>query len=188
MFEKIKLQICNILALRGILFFKSSSGLDLFYPWGYPGEAYYLDKRQKKIFLFFVLQLFMFLAGFCASIIIFDRNAVSLLQLALIQLAVAAIVGSIVYILGVYFFTRKMTPYVVPKQNRPNKNLFVIDAIIVVQLAMISVTLSDYFIAQERFLAEARLFAIIAAALIQLGFCSAIIKINKTRRGHFFRN
>lgn len=37
---------------KGVFLRKDDNGNDLFYPWGYPGEAFYIDEKQKSFIRF----------------------------------------------------------------------------------------------------------------------------------------
>ncbi len=104
---------------------KDEEGKYLFYPWGYPGEASYVDKKQRiQIIIYFGFLSFCFCI-FGLGYIYADINNLKISNtLNSLYLTMLTFFPAF-YICSLYLFTRGARFYIVPRDKRlpPNKRM-----------------------------------------------------------------
>jgi len=103
------------------LFGKDESGRNVFYPWGTPGEAFYVSEKQLiHILLFFFFLLILF--GIC----ILERELYKLQNVfnpnvweATISLIYISL--PVIYVAGMHLIRKGKTLYLLSEQERPPK-------------------------------------------------------------------
>lgn len=124
-------------------FWKDESGKDVFYPWGYPGEGFYVDEIEKiKIIRF----LFIFSISFILFAVI-QNVAVYYGFLSLYgkawSYAVAWALFPFIYIYRMYDFSIKFDPYISIKRRTP-KITYILLVLLLIQLATMVAGLNAY--------------------------------------------
>jgi len=98
------------------LFRKDEEGKDLFYPWGCPGEAFYVNQRTfNRILIFLNIFSILFVVYVCGAVFADLQNMIS--QNTWNQLFSSVFIffpG--LYICGMHLFSKGASVYVVPKE------------------------------------------------------------------------
>lgn len=105
----------------GIFFRKVTDGRYLFYPWGYPGESFYISEQQQhKVNAFLSLLAASFLMSIVATIF-FDSNRILIAPISDYLVAVVCMLLPIVYILFVRSFSKGKEFFIPSEADRPIK-------------------------------------------------------------------
>jgi|GEM_PF-3025568 len=118
--DKEKRNIWRLFLESGVQFFgKDENGKDIFYPWGKPGEAFYVKKKQIiHIYLFNLFILILLSIGLSNKDIYELQSIFSANVWEDIVTLIAALIFAI-YIVGMHIFRKNKTLYVLPKDRRP---------------------------------------------------------------------
>ncbi len=94
-------------------------GKMLFYPWGYPGESFYVEERQKKqITVFFYMVTPLFILSMM-KIAYLPRDGVAELDTSLLLFTINFFFFLVVYCGFMRFFTRNLKFYIDKKKVIP---------------------------------------------------------------------
>lgn len=104
-----------------LFFRKAHDGRDLFYPWGYPGESFIIDQKQKHKIEFFVYGYFFFVSLWCISSVLLDKlNIISVATGN--YLFLIFLMGLVpIYALSMRIMTKGKEFLTLPKEDRPAK-------------------------------------------------------------------
>lgn len=104
-------------------YYKRKGDKGLFYPWGFPGEAYIIDGRQKKqidgfnyVFLFFMAIIAV------GDVVLEEVRFISLDTGTFIFHSVFTVIGLTGFIIGC-LYVQKLTPYLEQESNRAEKKM-----------------------------------------------------------------
>lgn len=178
-------KIRSVFADEHPFFYTVPGGLEVFYPWGCPGEAYYIDKKRKNQLSFFGLGIALIASVTLLGAIYLDFSSL-LPDIGMYVVSAMCFFVPAIYVLGIYFFVRNKTPYFVSKQNRADKKMSVLHQFIFFQVCAIVVVSTD-FVLREDVPADFWKCVVVTGAFVQIAFFCWIIKINKTRKGYFFQ-
>ncbi|AEP08529.1 hypothetical protein [Micavibrio aeruginosavorus] len=111
-------KICNILFSENLYFEKTSGDLEIFYPWCGPGDAFYINKEQKRwILLFIRTSMALFLSSAVLLTALSEANAVSFDKLfyaghLFLWVSFSVLCGSLL------LFGRLFGPFIVPAHEQ----------------------------------------------------------------------
>jgi len=163
-------------------FRKDEEGRDLFYPWGYPGEAFCTDLKQRK-------RIEKFFLAFSVLVIFAVFGTIFAHVEGIISLNILLYVGGVghtffpaFYILSMYSFRKDVSVLAIPKDRRVPKKIIKLLLILIIsyQGASILTALKDELISP-----------VISIGLVALNVVGALcisyvlIKIYKTK-GYYF--
>ncbi len=98
-------------------------GRNVFYPWGYPGEAFYTNNTEKKKLLAFCYFVFSSLC-ICSILSVFAHyNDLITLSSLNYLLSIVCVIFPITYIFGVYELTKTLIPYVENQKTKLKKKI-----------------------------------------------------------------
>lgn len=105
-------------------FQKDNQGKDIYYPWSYPGEAFYINKKQEILIILFswILAIFFLITVF--GVIYADhQNMISLSKITDCIVMSSTMLLTILYILLMYILGKFTDFYILPKDKRPPKKI-----------------------------------------------------------------
>jgi hypothetical protein len=159
-----------------VLFQKTADGQEIFYPWGYPGEAFLISPAQKK-----ALNKFFYFFSFVILLSVFSLVGADMAGITSISIFTKIIVLGIDAVMAVYFcfvfhFRKGKKLYLLPIEMRPIKKVSILWTLVATQLlAVYSVLALDF--------AQA-LFAIVP--LLSAICIIFIIRRMEKSRGYYF--
>ena len=107
-----------------LFFRKDEEGKDLFYPWGYPGEAFYVDDKQKRKISLFIGLYAALIIGYSVLAAISDAAFSWGLEVTAVWYLILFTMIVPCYVFAMYIIKNGNKFYVVPKENRLGKKSF----------------------------------------------------------------
>lgn len=105
-------------------FRKDEEGKDVFYPWGYPGESFYINEKQKrKTAIFCYIFGFLFIL-FSMSPLFAASDYKIEIYTAFCLLTIVLIVFPLVYFCYMYFLIKKLQPYIPKTKATPVNTIY----------------------------------------------------------------
>lgn len=107
-------------------FRKDENGDEVFYPWGYPGEGFYVDEKQKrdiKIFLYLIISILF--SGFVLWICTYQATNEDFNR-TIFLFTVSLTIFPMSYILFTYRFCRNLKPHISALRQIPLRNILTI--------------------------------------------------------------
>lgn len=121
-------------------FKKDEEGRSLFYPWGYPGEAFFIDDKQKRSVSIFIYSGFVLFALSIFAIIFLDIKDIHILYYSGLALFMFF---PLLYLCGVHFFTKDLNAHLVPVEQPKKGSFFILIHIVGFQVLGMYMALND---------------------------------------------
>jgi hypothetical protein len=124
----------NSLKQQSGFFRHDDEGKMLFYPWGYPGESFYVEKKHKKqitVFFYAITPLFILTM---LNITYLPRNGVTELDTSLLFITIAFSFFLILYWGFMRFFTKNLEFYIDENKEIPKGTIYGLLIILVLQI------------------------------------------------------
>ena len=164
---------------NSIFFKKTEDGQDVFYPWGYPGEAIYINKKKKKECLFILG--FGLLCALSSLFFFDDIFSTKYSWLAGDRLVTLSILP--VYILGFFLINRDAPLYIKHKKYEDRSKGYYIYLFYLFIFAM-SLEIPSTFLDFDKFSVAGKI--ITAVCILESIFIAhALFRLHKTR-GYYF--
>ena len=127
-------------------FRKDEDGRNLFYPWGYPGEAFHVNQTQKKRIMFFIDFVKTLLMLGVAGMVYLLAKSVMNLSTMLYLFTTVNMSFALFYIWRVYLLRREAGLYVIPAEKRSKKVIVTPWIIVFFEIIAIGVAINDHSI------------------------------------------
>jgi len=115
-------------------FRKDEEGRDIFYPWCYPGESFYIDSSQKKsINVFFYIFGFLFMLANIGVTFAAKYDLISLFVFFCL-FTIVWTVFPFTYCAYMYLVTRNLTPYIPKQKVMPIRSVYFLLAVLLGQV------------------------------------------------------
>lgn len=176
--------IRNFFEDAGVHFRQDEQGKDVFYPWGYPGEAIYISRKSRSYINTSIWSL-VFVFGMCAYALSNNtvKSSLGYENKNYIETAASA-VFPLTYIGFCYFLSVKNGLYILLESERPKRKfrfLWLLWVIVLYQInTMISVVILHSL--------SPFILLFFAASISYTIFIAHFILSLKNRNGYFFTN